>query len=139
ITDVSSQPQPTSPTQMPLDPTVITHDAADASADLLVEHRLPRNQAEPKPVFDHSVAPAGEVGRARQRTAHVPALLGGLERHAAALRHSLADPFDFLPLQCGDEVARQAKGSIRVALCMASLDKLLGAPVESPRHFQTEP
>src|SRR6266852_6260260 len=61
----SSQPQPKLPAQMPLDTAVAAHDPGDVPTDALVEHRLPRHQAEPEPVFDHGEASAGEVGRAR--------------------------------------------------------------------------
>ena len=60
---------------MPLDPSVTAHEAANASTDVLVEHRLPRHQAEPEPVVDHGVAPADETGGARERAADI---LGGL-------------------------------------------------------------
>ena len=79
-------------------------------ADALLEHRLPRHQAEAKPVFDHSVAPAGEFGRAGDRATDILAGIGALKVMPRASRHFLPDPLDLLALQPGDEVARQDEG-----------------------------
>src|SRR5258708_32502757 len=87
-----SQAQPELPPQIPLDASVTAHNAGDVSADVLVEHRLPRHQAEPEPVLDHGVAPACEVGRPCQRTAAVPARLAGAEMHARPLRTPSPSP-----------------------------------------------
>src|SRR6266436_498003 len=133
-----SQPQPELPPQIPLDASVTAHNAGDVSADALVEHRLPRHQAEPEPVFDHGVAPADEIGRAGKRTADVPRHLGGVEGHAARLRHLPPDPLDLLTLQSGDEVPLQEEGSVRQALGVAGLDQPFGAPVECRRYVPTE-
>src|SRR6266446_2680304 len=129
-----SQPQPELPPQIPLDASVTAHNAGDVSADALVEHRLPRHQAEPEPVLDHGVAPACEVGRACKRTADVPARLGGVEIHAAHLRQLSPDPLDFLALQSGDQVPRQDERPVSFAFGMAGLDEPLGTPVKGPRY-----
>jgi hypothetical protein len=47
---------------MALDASLIAPEAGYLSADALIEHRLPRHQAELDAVFDHGVAPAGEIG-----------------------------------------------------------------------------
>jgi integrase len=76
-------------------------------ADTLVEDRLPRHQAEPEPVVDHGVAPAGEIGRTRERAADVLSGLRRLEGATALFRHLLPDPLDLLALQGGDKIPRQ--------------------------------
>ncbi len=68
----------------------------------------------------------------------MPARLGGVEGHAACLRHLLSDSFNLLALQCGDEVPWQHEGSLGFALGMAGLDQPLDSPVEGPRYLPAE-
>src|SRR5581483_3587547 len=71
ISYARSEAQASSPSQRPLDATIITLEAADVLADVLLEEGLPGHKLKAEPVVDHGEASADEAGDASEATTDI--------------------------------------------------------------------
>ena len=114
------------------------HYTYDFTADLILEHRPPRDQAEAEPVVDHGKSAAGQLRRAHKPSAHGLALFNRREGKTPLGRELAPGPLHLLLLKSQDEIDSQPPRAVGCSRGMALPDQLVGAPIESLADLDAE-
>jgi hypothetical protein len=107
------------------------HHTYDFTADLILEHRPPWDQAEIEPVVDHGKSAAGQLRRAQKLSTHGLALPNGREGKTPLGGELAVGPLDLLLLKSQDEIGSRPPRAVGCSEGMALPDQLVGAPIES--------
>src|SRR5215472_17609113 len=114
------------------------HHTHDFTADLILEHRPPWDQAETELVVDHGKSAAGELRRAQKLSTHGLALLNRREGKTTLGCELAAGPLHLLLLKSQDEIGSRPPRAVYCSRGMALPDQLVGAPIESLEHLDAE-
>src|SRR5882724_7572599 len=103
-----SQPQPALSAEAPFNVAAVAHEAGDVLPDAVVEHGLPRHEAEAEPAvaaqgFEHGEPAAGELSGADELAGNVSAGNSGPPWQTALCGERFARSFDVGRLQPLDQ------------------------------------
>lgn len=126
---LQANPERSGASELPGD-AIAAHHAHHLPADLALDHRPPRDQAEAEPVTDRGKAATAELHGAKQFTAHCLAIINRDEGKTGLSGELAAGPLHFLALKGSDEVGVRTPFALGGSPCMALPDKIVGAPVE---------
>ena len=107
------------------------HHTHDFTADLILEHWPPWDQAETEPVVDHGESAAGQLRRAQKFSAHGLALLNRREGKTPLGGEFAAGALHLRVLKSQDEIGSRPPRAVDCSRSMALPDQLVGAPIES--------
>jgi hypothetical protein len=107
-------------------------------ADLILEHRPPRDQAETEPIVDHGKSAAGQLRRPHKLSAHGLAFFNRREGKTPLRGERAAGPPHFLPLKGRDKIDSWTPRAVDGSRSMALPDQLVGAPIESLPDLDSE-
>jgi hypothetical protein len=114
------------------------HDACHFTADLILEHRPPRDKAETELVVDHGKTAAGQLRRTHKLSAHGLTLFDRGEGKPPLGGEPAADPLYFLLLKERDEIGSWLPRAVDSSRGMALPDQLVGTPIESLSDLDAE-
>jgi hypothetical protein len=108
------------------------------TADLILEHWPPRDQAEAEPIIDHGKSAAGQLRRLHKLSAYGLALFERREGKTPLSGELAAGPLHFLQLKGRDKIDSWPPRAVDCSRGMALPDQLGGAPIKSLTDLDAE-